>query len=112
MINALQCTGGEFCTCCAPGCDCGCSLECAVYRRQLQTRQSLTSEQVAILDHTANRATRGLFCGDSEDMQRLVALGLMKSAGRVAWCPDEYFRITSEGRVVLAGRAATAGGDA
>lgn len=62
----------------------------------------LTSEQVAILDHTVNRAARGLFCGDSDDMQILVKHGLMRSAGRVSWCPEEYFRITDLGRVVLA----------
>jgi hypothetical protein len=58
----------------------------------------LTGEHLAILDHTVQRAARGLFCGDSPAMQDLVAAGLMESAGRVAWCPDEYFRITAAGR--------------
>lgn len=34
-------------------------------------------------------------------MNALVALGMMESAGRVAWCPDEYFRITGKGRTAL-----------
>lgn len=59
---------------------------------------TLTSQQLEILDHTVQRASRGLFCGDFPAMQELVAAGLMESAGRVAWCPDEYFRITPAGR--------------
>lgn len=58
----------------------------------------LTREQWSILDHTINRAARGIFCGDSEDMQALVAAGLMQFAGRVSWVPDPYFRITDAGR--------------
>ena len=57
-----------------------------------------TKRQYGILDHTINRATRGLFCGDCSVMQSLVAAGMMESAGRVSWCPDEYFRITPSGR--------------
>jgi|688.fasta_scaffold432101_2 hypothetical protein len=62
---------------------------------------NLTTEQIAILDHTTYRAARGCFCGDSPDMQVLVAAGLMKSAGRIPICPDEYFRITLEGLAAL-----------
>lgn len=58
----------------------------------------MTEQQLEIFDHTVQRAARGLFCGDSPAMQELVAAGLMESAGRVAWCPDEYFRITPAGR--------------
>lgn len=58
----------------------------------------LSQEQREILDHTLHLASRGLFCGDSPAMQELVAAGWMASAGRVSWCPDEYFRITAAGR--------------
>ena len=59
---------------------------------------NLTAEQRAILDHTANKAAGGRYCGDSPDMQKLVELGLMESAGRLSFVPDEYFRLTSAGR--------------
>lgn len=59
---------------------------------------NLNREQLAILDHTAHRAAYGLYCGDSPDMQKLVADGLMVSAGRKSFVPDEYFRMTSKGR--------------
>ena len=60
---------------------------------------SLTENQLGILDHTMHRASvPGLFCGDSPDMQELVRLGYMASAGRVSWVPDEYFRVTAAGR--------------
>ena len=62
---------------------------------------ALNREQIAILDHTEHRAARGLYCGGGKDMDALVALGLMESAGRAAWCPDEYFRITGKGRTAL-----------
>jgi len=55
-------------------------------------------EHFEILDHTINRASKGLFCGDSPAMQELVEAGLMESAGRAGWCPDEFFRITPAGR--------------
>ena len=57
----------------------------------------LNKEQLAILDHAVHRASGGLYCGDSQDMQALVSVGLMRSAGRKAFVPDEYFRITSKG---------------
>ena len=62
---------------------------------------ALTREQISILDHTEHRAARGLYCGGGPEMDALVAAGLMQSAGRVAWCPDEYFRITGKGRTAL-----------
>lgn len=62
---------------------------------------ALNREQIAILDHTEHRAARGLYCGGGPDMDALVAAGLMQSAGRAAWCPDEYFRITGKGRTAL-----------
>lgn len=61
----------------------------------------LTKKQVSILDHTAHRAAGGLYCGDSPDMQGLVALGMMVSAGRKSFVPDEYFRMTGKGREAL-----------
>lgn len=61
----------------------------------------MNKEQLAILDHTAHRAAGGRYCGDSPDMQELVAAGLMASCGKVAWCPDEYFRMTTAGREAL-----------
>lgn len=59
----------------------------------------MNQNQLEILDHVLHRATQGMYCGDSPDMQELVRLGYMASAGRVAWCPDEYFRITAAGRL-------------
>jgi hypothetical protein len=53
-----------------------------------------------ILDHTINRAAGGRYCGTSPVMLELCEAGLMKSAGRVQWCPDEYFTVTSYGRQV------------
>lgn len=61
----------------------------------------LNREQQEILIHTATRAARGCYCGDSPDMQALVAGGLMKSAGRVSFAPDEYFRLTGAGSEVV-----------
>jgi len=61
----------------------------------------LNREQLDILDHTEHRAAYGLFCGDSPDMQELVKDGLMVSAGRKSFVPDEYFRITGKGRGAL-----------
>ncbi len=58
----------------------------------------LTANQYDILDHTALRAANGFFCGDSEDMQILVGLGLMRSAGTKPSVPDEYFSITPLGK--------------
>jgi ketopantoate hydroxymethyltransferase len=62
---------------------------------------TLNKEQLAILNHVETRAARNLYCGDSPDMQVLVAAGMMKSAGRIPICPDEYFRITDKGREAL-----------
>ena len=64
----------------------------------------LNREQQEILIHTACRAAGGYYCGDSryycgdsQDMQVLVAAGLMESAGRKSFVPDEYFRLTPKG---------------
>ncbi len=58
----------------------------------------MNREQVAILDHTLHRAAMGVYCGDSPDMQALVGMGFMERAGRKKSVPDDFFRITSEGR--------------
>lgn len=71
---------------------------------------ALNREQIAILDHTEHRAARGLYCGGGKEMDALVVLGMMESAGRAAWCPDEYFRITGKGRSALR-QAQNAGGE-
>ena len=60
--------------------------------------RTLSREATAILAHAAERSAGGLYCGDSADMQNLVARGFMKSAGRKSFVPDEYFRITKEGQ--------------
>lgn len=64
-------------------------------------REKLTREQREILYHAANRAVGGYYCGGGKDMDNLVAAGLMVSAGRKSFVPDEYFRITSAGRAAL-----------
>ena len=61
----------------------------------------MNKRQVEILDHVESRAANGLFCGDSSDMQALVMAGLMMSAGRKSFVPDEYFCITDAGREAL-----------
>ena len=61
----------------------------------------LNREQIEILNHTDKRAAGGLYCGDSPDMQALVSAGLMESAGRKSFVPEEYFRMTSKGRDAL-----------
>lgn len=61
----------------------------------------LNEEEIAILDHTVNRAAGGRYCGDSDDMDILVDKGLMKCVGTVAWCPDKFYTITEEGRSIL-----------
>lgn len=53
------------------------------------------------VEATEHRAARGLYCGGGKDMDALMAPVLMESAGRAAWSPDEYFRITGRGRVEL-----------
>ena len=62
---------------------------------------NLTNEQRDILHHTEHRAAGGLYCGGGKDMDELVKEGLMQSAGRKSFVPDEYFRITSKGRAAL-----------
>jgi len=67
----------------------------------MSTRMPLNKEQMAILAHTVTRAAGGLYCGDSRAMRELVASGLMQSAGRKSFVPDEYFQITAEGQKAL-----------
>lgn len=67
----------------------------------MNTAHVITSEQREILHHTEHRAAGGFYCGGGKDMDALVAAGLMESAGRKSFVPDEYFKITSKGRAVL-----------
>jgi len=62
----------------------------------------LNKEHVAIMRHTAERAARNMYCGDSKEMQELVAGGLMRSLGKKSFGDDEYFGLTEAGRVLLA----------
>lgn len=62
---------------------------------------AITVNQRSIMEHTSHRAANGNFCGESPDMDRLVELGLMQYAGKVAWCPDKYYRLTQAGRDFL-----------
>ena len=78
---------------------CSCGLSEIVKDQEVQS-ESITDEQMSILKHTETNNT-GYFCGDSPDMQRLVELKLMESAGRKSFVPDEYFRLTSNWRIVL-----------
>lgn len=63
----------------------------------------VTNNQREILDHTAHRTAGGFYCGDSDNMQTLVRLGLMVSAGKKSFVTDEYFALTGAGRQVLSG---------
>lgn len=65
------------------------------------TAYALTASMIEILDHTKNRAARGLYCGGSETMDRLCEMKLMAYAGKTEWCPDKYYRITEAGRAAL-----------
>lgn len=58
----------------------------------------LSKEEIAILDHTATRASAGAYCGDSPAMHRLVDLGLMRFRCKVDWVPEPYFVLTDAGR--------------
>jgi len=59
---------------------------------------AVSKREFDILDHTINRAANGLYCGDSDEMKRLVQAGLMECAGRKSFVPEPYFRITASGR--------------
>jgi len=63
--------------------------------------EKITRNQRDILDHTARRAAGGFYCGDSDDMQALIKLGLMECAGTKSFCPDKFFKITSAGHKLL-----------
>ena len=62
--------------------------------------KDFNEEMMEILKHT-EKNNSGLFCGDSPDMQKLVKLELMESAGRKSSVPDEYFRLTPSWRIKL-----------
>lgn len=62
---------------------------------------NLTTEHIEIMRHTRDRAAGGFYCGDSREMQELVAEGLMTFAGRKSFVPDPYFQLTEKGREAL-----------
>ncbi len=70
---------------------------------------NLTAEHLDILEHTAKRAAGRKYCGGSPEMTELVSAGLMRSLGKVAWCPDEYFTITQDGMAAITPHPSTAG---
>lgn len=41
-----HCPGGDGCTCCRPGCDCGCRDACPVFRRMIR-RQHISQALAA-----------------------------------------------------------------
>jgi hypothetical protein len=57
----------------------------------------MSRKQIEILDHTAHRAAKGFFCGDSPEMKELVEAGLMVSAGWKSFVPEEFFELTEKG---------------
>jgi len=59
----------------------------------------LTKEHKEILVHTEKT---NFFCGDSDEMKDLCSLKLMEFAGKKHFVPDPYFKLTNEGRAVLA----------
>lgn len=61
----------------------------------------LTKEQLSILDHTVNRAARGMYAGGGSDMEVLTKAGFMVSHGKCGVGPDEYFSITNTGKEYL-----------
>lgn len=61
----------------------------------------LNAEQIGIMEHTSTRAPNRMFCGGGKDMDALVKAGLMESAGRKSFVPDEYFSLTVAGREFL-----------
>jgi len=58
----------------------------------------MNKEQIEILKHTLKVQ---FYCGDSKDMKILCDYGLMESAGRKSFVPDEYFKITERGKNYL-----------
>ena len=62
----------------------------------------LNDEHIAIMRHTATRAARGMYCGDSPEMKELTEAGLMVCMGKPSYCHDPYFSLTPAGRARLA----------
>lgn len=73
------------------------------------SEETLTREQVAILDHTVHRAAGGFYCGGGKAMDGLVEAGMMASAGRKSFVPEPYYTITSKGRAALKAAKAAQG---
>lgn len=62
---------------------------------------TITKKHIDIMEHTLNGAPNGYYCGDSPEMQELVAAGMMVYAGRKSYVPDPYFTLTRKGREAL-----------
>lgn len=60
---------------------------------------SINLEEMDVLRHTIRNRR---YCGETPVVRSLVDKGLMKSVGRVDWCPDEYFAVTDAGRDMVA----------
>lgn len=60
-----------------------------------------SNEHLGILRHTSRVSANGLFCGNSKEMEELCKEGLMKSAGKKLFVPEEYFAITRKGIEVV-----------
>ena len=41
------CPGGRWCTCCRPGCDCGCRDDCLAFRAAVRRRLKFRSDGAA-----------------------------------------------------------------
>ncbi len=68
---------------------------------EVSIENQLSREEREILWYTVHRAARGLYCGGSAAMEALVARGMMERAGRKAFAPDPFYRITDRGRTAL-----------
>ena len=64
-----------------------------------------TKEHIGIIEHTVSRSAGGRYCGDSPEMKELIIAGLMESAGKCGFVPDEYFCITAKGQRYLDSRS-------
>ena len=66
----------------------------------------MNGEQIEIMKHTADNR---FYCGDSPEMKELVKKGMMESAGRKSFVPDEYFALTKSGKDYLSDLAINQG---
>ena len=68
------------------------------FQQEILATPAMTKEHIEILKHTSSRAAGGMYCGDSSEMQDLVAWGLMVRVGCKSFVKDPYFRMTIKGR--------------